>query len=103
MGIASFAQYPQTREDFAVWSFSHMAHHRDIVRRVMETKRVRLDLYVLDPFDPVNSTAWSDSHQAMHTAMDKALGIPQYMLSEPDWTDPEAMQTWLSQHWTEHN
>lgn len=100
--IATLYGMPHTEEDFSAWSFAHAAHHRDICRVVFRDSQVRLDEYVLDPFDPDDMGNWPYLHQVMHQQMDTALGIAGYDLSEIDWQDHDRIRSWLQQHGSEH-
>ena len=102
MSLATIYTPPFTPEDFSRWSFSHMAHHRDINRRIFETASVRLDEYVLDPFDPKNMGNWPWLHQAMHDQMNAQLGIAGYDITEVDWEDEDRMRSWMTQHGNLH-
>jgi hypothetical protein len=105
MPIAGLYDYPADRADLSVWSFSHMAHHRDIIRVLFQQQSVSLTEYSLDPVDPKDRdgfNAWLANHQVMHNDMDKALGIAGYDLSQVDWSDRAAMSDWLQNHGDEH-
>jgi hypothetical protein len=87
------------------WQFSNAASHRDIIRRVQETKGIKLVEYPLEPFDPSDAGQLADflnNHQDMHQAMDRALGLASYNLSEVDWTSPDDLAQWISLHFIEH-
>ena len=102
MSLASIFQIPQTPDDLSVWSFSHAAHHRDIVRVIFQTRAKRLDEYVLDPFDPVNPQNWPALHQTMHDQMNHTLGIGGFDLTGIDWSEPKRMAAWVQAHSNEH-
>ena len=103
MSLASLQNYPRTRDEFALWSFGHAAHHRDILRRIFETKNQNLTSFLLDPFDPTEMGSWTQNHWIMHQQMDKALNIQSYDLSQLDWEDPELMTDWLQKNYYEHS
>lgn len=102
MSLATIFQLPRDQEELRTWSFSHTAHHRDINRRVFEIQGVRLDEYVLDPYDVTNPGNWVALHQVMHQQMDKALNIRGYDLSQLDWTDDDGVISWFVSHSNEH-
>jgi hypothetical protein len=102
MTVPALYQNPTTADEMAVWSFSHQAHHRDIARVVFDVYGVRLDEFVLDPFDPQEEEGWLVTHQIMHSQMDQILGIPGFVLSNVDWNDPDQLKMWLSRHGNEH-
>ena len=102
MSVASLYQNPHTADEFSVWSFAHQAHHRDITRIIFENQGIRLDEYVLDPFDPKEEEGWLALHQIMHNQMNEVLGISGFTLSAVDWTDAEQLASWLNRHGNEH-
>lgn len=102
MGVASIYQHPHTADEMAVWSFAHQAHHRDIARVIFELAAIRLDEFVLDPFDPKEEEGWLTTHQIMHDQMNEVLGISGSALSAVDWSNPDQLQAWLSKHGNEH-
>lgn len=102
MSLATIFQIPQTPNELSVWSFSHAAHHRDIIRVIYQTLNQRLDEYVLDPFDPTNLQNWPALHQTMHDQMNAALRLNGFNLIDPNWQDPDALVAWSSAHSNEH-
>jgi hypothetical protein len=104
MGIAEIQAPPTTPDEMLSWSFVHMAHHRDIVRRIQETKSVNLTEYPLDYFSPegTRGTNWLYNHAVMHNQMDQVLGIQGFNLNSLDWQDPDSVATWFDQHAAEH-
>lgn len=103
MSIASFTVPPRSIEQFSVWSFSHMAHHRDIIRRIRETTGTNLFEYALDPFNPADLGVWAEQHQAMHDDMNQALyGVDGADLTGIDWQDQDNLSAWLARNYAEH-
>lgn len=105
MPIAGLYEYPESGIDLQIWGFSHMAHHRDIIRLLFDQQALELTEYSLDPFDPTDKgglATWLANHQIMHHAMDAALGIAGYDLSQVDWSDRGDMSVWLQNHGDEH-
>lgn len=100
--LATLFTIPHTPEEFAIWSFTHAAHHRDLIRLIFQTRAKRLDEYVLDPFDPQNMGNWPATHAQMHQQMDKELGIDGFDLFEIDWQDADRTQEWITQNGSEH-
>lgn len=100
--LATLYITPHTSEEFAIWSFAHAAHHRDIIRLIFQTRAKRLDEFVLDPFDPARMGNWPATHAQMHQQMDTVLGIAQNDLLEIDWRDDERTADWLTLHGNEH-
>ena len=102
MGLASIANIPEDDQSFAAWSFSHMAHHRDITRRIFEAYGVEIPLYQIDEFDPRNPGAWYDQHQQMHNSQNTVLRIAGNNLDDVDWTDANQRAAWVWLNFTEH-
>jgi hypothetical protein len=105
MPLAQLSAVPRTSTDLAGWQFANAASHRDIIRLVEATKGIILVEYPLEPFDPEDPASLAgflNSHQDMHQAMDKALGLASYNLSEVDWQDEAALAQWIGQHYIEH-
>lgn len=102
MALAVLGETPKTPEQLAVWSFVHMSHHRDIIRVIFEATGLRLDEWVIDPFDPNSDDTWIYQHAIMHNQMDSVLGIAGYDLSTLDWQDPEILASWINANQTEH-
>ncbi len=101
MPLAELISVPLTRAALAGWQFANVANHRDIIRRVQETKGLDLTEYPLEPFnpeDPASLAQFLNSHQDMHEAMARALGIALYDLSEVDWQDPADLSRWVLAH-----
>jgi hypothetical protein len=105
MPLAQLSAVPRTPVEMQQWAFANVSSHRDIARRIFETKRLKLVEYPLEPFDPndpVSLNNFLNLHADMHQQMDKALGLPSYALSEIDWADITALAQWISQHYVEH-
>ncbi len=106
MPLAELMGVPGTGLDLRAWQFANVASHRDIIRRVYETKGIELAEYPLEPFDPedpASLNAFLNSHQSMHADFDRALGLASYNLSEVDWQDPSNLAQWIQAHFIEHN
>lgn len=86
-GLAGLFNVPNTPEQNEVWSFVHMAHHRDIILAIFIQNGIALPEYILDPINPNDFEAWSYQHQAMHNQMDTILGIDGFDLTDVDWKD----------------
>lgn len=94
----SYAEIPEKTEtaaDWASFSFSHMAQHRDYIRVIFQMFGVSLPEYVLDPIDPQNMGAWAYHHSLMHNQINAILKIPGYNLQEIDFSDREGLQAWI--------
>jgi hypothetical protein len=105
MPLAQLNATPQTPTENAGWQFANVASHRDIIRRVFETKGVQLVEYPLMPFDPAVARQvqnFLNLHQDMHNAMNRALGLQSNNLSEVDWSDRNALAQWIALHFVEH-
>lgn len=102
MALATILDPPQNVPDFAVWSFAHAAHHRDINRVVFSQSGTQLPDFVLDPWDPTDSETWLYQHQLMHTAQNQVLGIAGYNLTTLEWDAPAQVLDWFWSHGQEH-
>lgn len=103
MPLATIAEAPRSPESLSVWSFSHMAHHRDIIRIIYERSKIVLPEFCLDPLDPKDSQLWVFQHQVMHQQMDAILGIVPFNLSQVDWTNPNSLGSWIAANSIEHD
>lgn len=99
MSVASIANVPSDPESMLQWSFSHMAHHRDINRRILEVFHVQLPEFPLDPFDPV---FMGDQHQTMHNNQNAVLSISGNDLLDVEWQDEAQKSVWIFLNFTEH-
>lgn len=102
MSLAEISTPPHDADSLASWSFAHMAAHRDINRRIFETKNQSLPLFALDPIDPANTEAWLLQHAEMHNAQNQALNIQGYNLLSLDWQDQDSVLSWITQNYDEH-
>lgn len=100
--LATISMIPGDVEEFNLWSFAHMSHHRDIIRLIYQTNGTRLDEYVIDPFDPLDMGNWPYLHQTMHQQFDAVLGIAGYDLQGIDWEDEGVVRDWFAKHSNEH-
>lgn len=102
MGLASIANIPGTSNDLAVWSFSHMAHHRDINRVIFERTGIALTEYPLDQFNPNDMGVWIYQHQEMHNNQNAVLSIAGNDLTDVDWSSQGDLATWIVLNFNEH-
>lgn len=102
MALAVLGSAPKDSESLATWAFTHMAHHRDIIRVIYQVSLLALDEFLLDPFDPNNLDTWTAQHQIMHQQMDAVLGIAAFDLSQLDWSDPSLLSSWMVANANEH-
>lgn len=100
--VANLYNVPGNDQERATWSYSHMAHHRDINRVIYQLIGLALPEYLLDPIDPNNLGPWDDLHQAMHDQMDQVLGISGFNLLGVDWNNQELLASWIFLNATEH-
>jgi hypothetical protein len=100
--IADLYNVPSSDEERAQWSFAHMAHHRDINRRIYELIKVALPEYILDPVDPDHAGDWEYQHQLMHDAQNSILGIQGQDLTGIDWKDQRLLAAWIWLNSSEH-
>lgn len=100
--IAALYNVPSTPDELNSWAFSHMAHHRDIIRVIYLATGTNLTEYPLDPIDPSNMGAWIYQHQLMHQDMDAILDIAGYDLTDVDWKDQGQLAGWVLLNSIEH-
>lgn len=102
MGLASIANVPVDKETTDEWAFSHMAHHRDIIRVINEKFQIILPEYSLDPLDPNDLGTWGYQHQIMHNQMDAILSIAGNDLLDVSWQDQGERASWIELNFREH-
>lgn len=105
MALSTLYEYPTDPVILQFWSFTHAAHHRDVIRVVFETDSTVLTERILDPFDPWDSNAlssWLNTHQDMHDQVNAYLGLDGHALWDVDWKNPDEMVPWLALHVIEH-
>lgn len=100
--IANLYNVPSTQNELDNWAFAHMAHHRDINRRIFELTQVRLPEYVLDPVNPRDPYVWLYQHQQLHNEMDALLGISGNDLLDVDFSDRDELAGWIWLNSSEH-
>lgn len=100
--LASLYNVPSTDTERSQWSFAHMAHHRDINRRLYELTLVALPEFILDPVNPTDTGSWEYQHQQMHNNQNQLLGIAGFDLSELDWTKQNELAGWVFLNALEH-
>lgn len=101
-GIASLYNVPSTDTERAQWAFAHMAHHRDISRKIYELIAVALPEFILDPVNPADLGSWEYQHQQMHDNQNAVLGIAGFDLSELDWGKQNELAGWIYLNGIEH-
>lgn len=101
-GLADLYNVPGTDEERAQWAFAHMAHHRDINRRIYELVKVALPEYILDPVNPSDDGTWEYQHQLMHDNQNALLGIDGQDLTDVDWKDSRILTSWVFLNASEH-
>ncbi len=100
MPLAELMGVPNTPAEQQSWAFANAASHRDIIRRVQETKGVLLEEHPLwfNPDDAAGFNDFLNAHQDMHNDFAVALGLASYNLSELDWSDEDARAQWVMAH-----
>lgn len=101
-GLADLYNVPSNDEERAQWSFAHMAHHRDINRRIYELVKIALPEYIIDPVNPSDSGEWEYQHQLMHDNQNGILGIEGQDLTGIDWKDQRTLASWIFLNSNEH-
>ena len=87
MGLAAIFNVPTDQQSTDEWAFSHMAHHRDINRKIYEMYNVVIPEFILDPFNPNDLGVFGYQHQQMHNIQNAILGIAGNDLLDVDWAD----------------
>jgi hypothetical protein len=101
-GIANLYNVPSTDEERASWSFSHMAHHRDINARIYLLVKIALPEYIIDPVNPDDPGDWEYQHQLMHDNQNAILGITGQDLTGVDWKNQNLLAAWIFLNGNEH-
>lgn len=100
--IADLYNVPSNDAERAQWAFAHMAHHRDINRRIYELIQVALPEYPLDQINVDDTGFWEYQHQSMHNNQDAILGISGFDLSSVDWKNQNELAGWVWLNANEH-
>lgn len=106
MSLQAISQIPISPEGFWIWAFANKAHHHDIFQAIYDQTGTTLQEFALEPFDPLNKESfgnWLIQHAQMHQAQNEVLGIDSNNLIDLDWSDNEMLQTWMLQHFSEHD
>lgn len=101
-GLADLYNVPTNDAERAQWAFAHMAHHRDINRRIYELVKIALPEYILDPVNPDDTGDWEYQHQLMHDNQNQLLGINGQDLTDIDWKDQRILNAWVFLNSSEH-
>lgn len=101
-GLANLFNVPRSDAERAAWSFSHMAHHRDINAAIYRLIAVALPEYILDPVDASDTGQWEYQHQLMHDNQNAILGIQGQDLTGVDWKNQELLTAWIWLNVNEH-
>lgn len=102
MALASLFNVPSTDTERAQWAFSHMAHHRDINRKIYELIGIALPEFILDPVNIEDSGTWEYQHQTMHNNQNSILGIAGFDLTGLDWKNQNELAGWIFLDAVEH-
>jgi hypothetical protein len=106
MAIGILYDVPNSSNLLADWSFANAVHHTDVSNAIFRlNNNMRIDQFILDPFDPDNLDQWSYLHQATHNAQNQILNIQGFDLTGVDFKDPDAdaLKNWIYAHAQEHN
>lgn len=93
--VADLYNVPSNDAERAQWAFAHMAHHRDINRRIYELVQISLPEYILDQINVDDTGFWEYQHQLMHDNFTALLGISGYDLSSIDWKNQNELAGWI--------
>lgn len=102
MALASLYNVPSTDTERSQWAFAHMAHHRDINRKIYELLAIALPEFILDPINLAETGTWEYQHQEMHNNQNSILGIAGFDLSELDWGNQNQLAGWIFLQGQEH-
>lgn len=102
MAVANLANVPTTDAEMAAWSFSHMAHHRDLADYVLQKYGIMLTVYLLDPINTTDAEGFLYQHQTMHNDVDAVLGLDGYDLLGVDWQNLEEREAWIRLNFQSH-
>lgn len=102
MGLASIENTPTDQPTTDDWAFSHMAHHRDINRKIFELHGIEIPEYNLDPFNATDTVTFAYQHQEMHNDQNAVLGIAGNDLTDVQWQDQEQRASWIQLNFLEH-
>ena len=100
--VGGLYNVPQTPEEFAEWGYIHMAHHRDINRRIYELLSVSAPEFPLDPTPFPVTDYWAFVHQQMHSFQNAVLDIQGYDLLVIPKFDKSDWANWVYQNADEH-
>lgn len=101
-GLASLYNVPGNVSERSQWAFVHMAHHRDINRRIYELVAISLPEFILDPINEADVGFWEYQHQQMHDNQNAILGIAGYDLTGLDWEKRNELAGWIYLNSLEH-
>lgn len=98
MAIADLYNVPADDRSMAQWSFAHMAHHRDMIRVVLQMLNIQLDEFILDPVNLADPVQFLDQHQTMHDQLNALFGISGFDLTQLNWADQRQRSGWIWQN-----
>lgn len=100
--VGGLYNVPQTQEEFAEWGYIHMAHHRDINRRIYELLNISAPEFPLDPTPFPVTDYWAFVHQQMHNFQNAVLGINGFDLLNVPKFDKTDWASWIVMNADEH-
>jgi hypothetical protein len=96
MSLVTLFALPLTPDEIAVWTFSNMTDHNDIIAAIKRKHNIDVEKYVLDPVTPVGMAAFLLGHQAMHTREAQILGVSNENFLSADFSE------WWFEHANQH-
>lgn len=105
MTISLLYDPPVTPLKWLTWGAVHMFDHQQIAQGIYSAKQILLPLLPLDPVPVLNRQlllGWFWDHQAMHAAMNAAMGTQGADLSVVDFNNIEQLTVWLQFNALEH-
>jgi hypothetical protein len=95
----------QAPKDFATlndFSFTNADNHLQIIRAIQAQTGKTLSSLILDPIPTPLTSEWAQRHQAMHNAMNAALGLQSQDFTGFNLQDQNGLSSWISDHANEH-
>jgi hypothetical protein len=102
VSLALISTVPTVPERFLEWSFSHMAHHRDINHAILLQFGDQFPEFPLDPIDFDDPEEMLYNHQTMHNNQNSVLGIAGNDLLSVDFGDIDQRSAWIWLNFQEH-
>lgn len=97
--LASIFNVPENRDELLIWSFANADLHTQISNQLLQTNAAdNIEVFLLDPINPDDPSAWAYRHQQIHNLQNSALGIAGSDLTEFPLHDRTLLQSWIWLH-----